>query len=81
MQRVEGLAGTIYGVAALGFTVVIGSLILICPSVWICLMGLAERRSHLLPRLLAGRQISVGLIDLMRVVDGKVVEHWNVGMI
>jgi predicted SnoaL-like aldol condensation-catalyzing enzyme len=21
----------------------------------------------------------VGLIDMMRLVDGKVVEHWNVG--
>ena len=26
-----------------------------------------------------GRHISVGLIDMMRLVDGKVVEHWNVG--
>jgi predicted ester cyclase len=26
-----------------------------------------------------GRQIRVGLIDIMRIVDGKVVEHWNVG--
>jgi steroid delta-isomerase-like uncharacterized protein len=26
-----------------------------------------------------GRHVSVGLIDIMRVVDGKVVEHWNVG--
>jgi steroid delta-isomerase-like uncharacterized protein len=26
-----------------------------------------------------GRHISVGLIDMMRVVDGKVVEHWSVG--
>jgi steroid delta-isomerase-like uncharacterized protein len=26
-----------------------------------------------------GRRVSVGLIDMMRLVDGKVVEHWNVG--
>jgi predicted ester cyclase len=26
-----------------------------------------------------GRHVSVGLIDIMRIVDGKVVEHWNVG--
>jgi steroid delta-isomerase-like uncharacterized protein len=26
-----------------------------------------------------GRHVSVGLIDMMRLVDGKVVEHWNVG--
>jgi steroid delta-isomerase-like uncharacterized protein len=26
-----------------------------------------------------GRPVSVGLIDMMRLVDGKVVEHWNVG--
>jgi steroid delta-isomerase-like uncharacterized protein len=25
-----------------------------------------------------GRRVSVGLIDMMRLVDGKVVEHWNV---
>ena len=26
-----------------------------------------------------GRHVSVGLIDMMCLVDGKVVEHWNVG--
>ena len=26
-----------------------------------------------------GRHVSVGLIDIMRIVDGKVVEHWRVG--
>jgi predicted ester cyclase len=26
-----------------------------------------------------GRHVSLGLIDIMRIVDGKVVEHWNVG--
>ena len=26
-----------------------------------------------------GRQVSVGLIDIMRLVDGQVVEHWSVG--
>ncbi len=26
-----------------------------------------------------GRHVTVGLIDIMRLVDGKVVEHWNVG--
>ena len=26
-----------------------------------------------------GRHITVGLIDMMRLVDGQVVEHWNVG--
>jgi predicted ester cyclase len=25
------------------------------------------------------RHVSVGLIDMMRLVDSKVVEHWNVG--
>jgi len=26
-----------------------------------------------------GRHITIGLIDIMRLVDGKVVEHWNIG--
>ena len=26
-----------------------------------------------------GRHVTVGLIDIMHIVDGKVVEHWNVG--
>ena len=26
-----------------------------------------------------GRHVTVGLIDIMRLVDGKVVEHWNIG--
>ena len=26
-----------------------------------------------------GRQVSVGLIDIMRLIDGQVVEHWSVG--
>jgi len=24
-----------------------------------------------------GRRVEIGLIDIVRVVDGKVVEHWN----
>ncbi|MFL5586864.1 MAG: ester cyclase [Ktedonobacteraceae bacterium] len=26
-----------------------------------------------------GRHVTVGLIDIMHIVDDKVVEHWNVG--
>ena len=26
-----------------------------------------------------GRHITIGLIDIMRLVDGQVVEHWHVG--
>ena len=26
-----------------------------------------------------GKHVTVGLIDIMHIVDGKVVEHWNVG--
>jgi steroid delta-isomerase-like uncharacterized protein len=26
-----------------------------------------------------GRQVSIGLIDIVRVADGKVVEHWSMG--
>ena len=24
-----------------------------------------------------GKQVAVGLIDILRVADGKLVEHWN----
>jgi predicted ester cyclase len=24
-----------------------------------------------------GRRVEIGLIDIVRVVDGRVVEHWN----
>jgi steroid delta-isomerase-like uncharacterized protein len=26
-----------------------------------------------------GQQVSVGLIDIVRIADGKVVEHWSMG--
>jgi len=26
-----------------------------------------------------GQQVSIGLIDIVRIVDGKVVEHWSMG--
>jgi predicted ester cyclase len=26
-----------------------------------------------------GQQVSTGLIDVVRIVDGKVVEHWSMG--
>jgi steroid delta-isomerase-like uncharacterized protein len=26
-----------------------------------------------------GQQVSIGLIDIVRIVDGQVVEHWSVG--
>ena len=26
-----------------------------------------------------GQQVSIGLIDIVRIVDGKVVEHWSIG--
>jgi steroid delta-isomerase-like uncharacterized protein len=26
-----------------------------------------------------GQQVSIGLIDIVRIADGKVVEHWSIG--
>lgn len=47
-------------------------------KVWLRLRGTGTHDGPFMGRAPTGRRISVTVIDVMRVVDGRIVEHWGI---